>query len=99
MTKKANVPEDLIILRDRWYDKHNDFGVKLTNRAGTVNAGDQEKIGKYSPGTHIPVVSIDYFKKNYPDIALLCSWNHKDEIFKKEKEFKKNGGKWISHVK
>ena len=59
----------------------------------------KEKIGKYSPGTHIPVVSIDYFKKNYPDIALLCSWNHKDEIFKKEKEFKKNGGKWISHVK
>ena len=59
----------------------------------------KEKIGKYSPGTHIPVVSIDYFKRNYPDIALLCSWNHKDEIFKKEKQFKKNGGRWISHVK
>ena len=22
----------MVILRDRWYDKHNDFGVKLTNR-------------------------------------------------------------------
>ena len=23
MTKQANVPEDFIILRDRWYDKYN----------------------------------------------------------------------------
>ena len=48
MTKKANVPDDLVILRDRWYDKYNDFGVKLTNRAGTIQTGDQENIGKYS---------------------------------------------------
>ena len=48
MTKKANVPGDLVILRDRWYDQQNDFGVKLTNRAGTVKTGVQEKIGKYS---------------------------------------------------
>jgi len=47
MTKKANVPEDLVILRDRWYDKFNDFGVKLTNRAGTISEGEQEEIGKY----------------------------------------------------
>ena len=58
-----------------------------------------EKIGKFSPGTHIPVVSINYFRKNYPDIVILCSWNHKKEIMEKEKEFKKKGGKWISHVK
>ena len=70
-------------------DKHIDYIADST----------KEKIGKYSPGMHIPVVSINYFKKNYPDIALLCSWNHKNEIFKKEKEFKRKGGKWISHVK
>ena len=44
MTKKANVPGDLVILRDRWYDQQNDFGVKLTNRAGTVKTGVQEKL-------------------------------------------------------
>ena len=59
----------------------------------------KEKTGKFTPGTHIPVVSIDYFRKNYPDIAILCSWNHKKEIMEKEKEFKRRGGKWISHVK
>ena len=57
-----------------------------------------EKIGKFSPGAHIPVVSMDHFKKNIPDIAFLFAWNHKEEIFSKEKEFKENGGTWFSHV-
>ena len=62
LTKKANVPEELIILRDRWYDKFNDFGVKLTNRAGTINAGEQEEVGVY---------------KNcyYPTYQFLIDWN------------------------
>ena len=39
------------------------------------------------------------FKKHLPNIAILCSWNHKNEIIRKEKNFKRIGGKWISHVK
>ena len=62
MTKKANVPEDLIILRDRWYDQHNDFGVKLTNRAGTINTGEQEEVGKF----------LNCF---YPTYQFLIDWN------------------------
>jgi hypothetical protein len=58
-----------------------------------------EKIGKYSPGMHIPIVSTDYFRNDNPDIAYLFAWNHKKEILKKEKCFKKNNLKWISHVK
>jgi len=54
-----------------------------------------EKIGKFSPGTHIPIVDMSHFKKFNPDIAYLFAWNHKDEIFKKEKNYK---GKWFSHV-
>ena len=54
-----------------------------------------EKIGKFSPGTHIPIVDMTHFKKFNPDIAYLFAWNHKDEIFKKEKNYK---GKWFSHV-
>jgi len=63
-----------------------------------VTDSTKEKIGKFTPGTHIPIVDVDYFRKNYPDIAILCSWNHKDEIIKKEKKFMKKGGRWISHV-
>ena len=62
MTKKANVPEDMVILRDRWYDKYNDFGVKLTNRAGTVSVGDQEETGKYKTCF-------------YPTYQFLIDWN------------------------
>jgi methylation protein EvaC len=57
-----------------------------------------EKIGKFSPGMHIPIVSIDYFRTNPPDIAVLLSWNHKNEILAKEKNFTKKGGKWVWHT-
>ena len=57
-----------------------------------------EKIGKFSPGMHIPIVPISHFHKNLPDVAYLFAWNHKDEIFSKEKEFLKKGGCWFSHV-
>ena len=54
-----------------------------------------EKIGKYSPGMHIPIVNMNHFQNNLPDAAYLFGWNHKDEIFKKESSFK---GEWFSHV-
>jgi len=57
-----------------------------------------DKIGKYTPGTHIPIKDYREFKNNYPDIAYLFAWNHKKEIFDKELEFVKKGGKWFSHV-
>tara|TARA_B100000315_G_scaffold255114_1_gene297676 strand:- start:2758 stop:3954 length:1197 start_codon:yes stop_codon:yes gene_type:complete len=57
-----------------------------------------EKIGKFSPGMHIPIVSMNYFKSNTPDVVFLFAWNHKKEIFKKERQFTKKG-KWMAHVK
>ena len=58
----------------------------------------EEKVGKFSPGTHIPIVSIEEFHKQKPDVAILFAWNHKKEILEKEKNFSKNGGIWLSHV-
>ena len=58
----------------------------------------KEKIGKYSPGMHIPIVAVDKFRKDNAEIAYLFAWNHINEILKKEVMFKKNKGKWISHV-
>ena len=54
-----------------------------------------EKIGKFSPGTHIPIVDIKHFHKINPDVTYLFAWNHKEEIFKKENDYK---GQWFSHV-
>jgi len=69
-----------------------------TNLINFICDTTKEKIGKFSPGTHIPIVPISHFHENLPDVAYLFAWNHKDEIFKKEKDFIIKGGKWISHV-
>ena len=58
----------------------------------------KEKIGKFAPGSHIPIVPVSHFHKNLPDVAYLFAWNHRQEIFAKEKDFVTKGGKWISHV-
>ena len=57
----------------------------------------KDKIGKYTPRTHIPIVNVDFYRKNIPDYTFLFAWNHKKEIFNKEKNIK-NKTKWIAHI-
>ena len=56
------------------------------------------KQGKYTPGTHIKIISPELGMNNTVDYAFLGAWNFKKEIFKKEKNFLKRGGKFITHV-
>lgn len=49
-------------LRDRWYDEGQDFGLKLTNRAGTIDIGNQDPIDKSHPCL-------------YPAYQLTVDWN------------------------
>ena len=56
------------------------------------------KQGKYTPGTHIKIISPEYGMNHTVDYAFLGAWNFKKEIFKKEKNFLKRGGKFITHV-
>jgi len=51
--------------------------------------------GMFIPGMHIPIISPEKFRKNNPDYALILAWSYKQEIFKKEKKFIENGGKFI----
>lgn len=55
------------------------------------------KYGLYSPGMHIPVISSEKEakRKKKPDYYLLLVWNYADKIIAREKEFIKNGGKFI----
>ena len=62
MIEKAGVPKDFVILRDRWYDSSKDYGLKLTNRTGTINIGIQEKVGTFT-------------KCFYPSYQFLIDWN------------------------
>jgi methylation protein EvaC len=56
------------------------------------------KIGKYMPGTHIYIKAYNRFLLNKADYVFLGAWNFKEEIFKKERHYIKNGGKFITHV-
>ena len=105
---KKNLKEKLLKLKE---DNKKICGYAATSKSTTIlnycNIGTEiidficdttpEKIGKFSPGMHIPIKPINYFRENYPDIAFLFAWNHKEEIFEKEKEFSQKG-KWFAHV-
>ena len=56
------------------------------------------KQGKYTPGTHIKIISPEQGMNDSVDFAFLGAWNFKKEIFKKEKKFLKKGGGFITHV-
>lgn len=42
-----------------------------------------EKIGKYSPGTGIPIVNISELSKNPPDYVIILAWNFSEVIIPK----------------
>ena len=44
-----------------------------------------EKIGKFSPGTGIPIYGIEKIMKISPDYIIILSWNFKEEIIAKIK--------------
>lgn len=57
-----------------------------------------DKTKKYMPGTHIYINRYNKRLLKSVDYIFLGAWNFKDEIFKKEKNYIKNGGKFITHI-
>jgi radical SAM protein with 4Fe4S-binding SPASM domain len=62
MTESSGVPRDFVILRDRWYDEKKDYGLKLTNRSGTIKIGQQDETNKFT-------------YCNYPSYSMMIDWN------------------------
>ena len=69
-----------------------------TNFFHYVTDTTKNKQGKFTPGMHIPILPPEIGFNESVDIAFLGAWNFKKEIMKKEKEFRKRGGKFITHV-
>jgi len=57
-----------------------------------------DKVGKYTPGTHIKIKKYNKNSLKNIDFAFLSAWNFKNEIFMKEKKYIKNGLKFITHT-
>lgn len=53
------------------------------------------KIGKFSPGMHIPVISDEQVQGHEPDYYLLLAWNYLKGILEREKKYTDSGGKFI----
>ena len=53
------------------------------------------KQGLFTPGTHIPIYSEEKIYDNIPDYILIFAWNFSQEIIKKNRKYKKSGGKFI----
>ncbi|MBK69575.1 MAG: hypothetical protein CMF54_07285 [Legionellales bacterium] len=59
-----------------------------------VTENNSRKLNKYTPGTHLKIVSDNKLIKLKIKYALLLSWNYK-KFFLKNSEFIKKGGKFI----
>ena len=56
------------------------------------------KQGRYTPGTHIPVVAPERILEDQPDYLLLLAWNFADEILDQQAEYRRRGGRFILPV-
>lgn len=62
MCRSAGLRRDQYALRDRWHDIDSDYGLKLTNRAGTVEAGKQLPVNPEA-------------QCFYPSYSMMIDWN------------------------
>lgn len=67
------------------------IGPDLVQQVTEINP---HKIGKLTPGTHIPIVAEDSVKE-HPDYYLVLSWNFLDYFVEKYRDFLERGGRFI----
>lgn len=53
------------------------------------------KQGRFTPGTHIPVVPASQLTERQPDACVVFAWNFADSIIKKHETYSKTGGRFI----
>ena len=56
---------------------------------------NEEKFGRVTPGTYIPIISEAEARAAKPDYFLVLPWHFKDSILRREQEFLASGGKFI----
>jgi SAM-dependent methyltransferase len=56
------------------------------------------KQGRYTPGSHLPILAPEHLAADAPDFALLLAWNHADEILAQQADYRAAGGRFIVPV-
>nr|WP_319540119.1 class I SAM-dependent methyltransferase [uncultured Methanospirillum sp.] len=56
---------------------------------------NEVKIGKFLPGSHIPIMDEKMIRKDKPDYIIIFPWNIKEEIINQLSYIKEWGGKFV----
>jgi hypothetical protein len=56
---------------------------------------NERKVGRFSPGKHIPVVSVAHFREHPPNYMVLLAWNFQADLRSRHDWFVEGGGQWI----
>jgi hypothetical protein len=56
---------------------------------------NEDKFGRVTPGTHIPIISEAEARAMKPDYFLVLPWHFKEGILRREQEYLHRGGKFI----
>jgi hypothetical protein len=56
------------------------------------------KVGRLTPGMHIPVRPVDTLLKEQPDYVLILAWNFAEEIMAQQAAYREQGGRFIVPV-
>ena len=59
---------------------------------------NEEKFGRYTPGSNIKIIPKKLMRKLKPDYLLVLIWSFKSEVIKQEINYIKKGGKLIFHL-
>lgn len=67
---------------------NNSFLSYITEKSGL-------KVGRLTPGTHIPIVTDEMLYETRPDYAIILAWNFATEIMSNMRQYKELGGRFI----
>ena len=56
------------------------------------------KIGKFTPGTHIPILSPSVIRDIKPDLVIIFPWNIVEEVQEQLKYIRKWDGKFVTVI-
>jgi NDP-4-keto-2,6-dideoxyhexose 3-C-methyltransferase len=65
------------------------------NNISFICDANPSKEGKFTPGSHIKIISKKRMRKIKPKFLIVLIWSFRTEVIKQEKKFIQNGGKLI----
>ena len=68
------------------------------NQIKKICDGSIKKIGSYTPGTNIKIISKEQMRKEKPDYLWVLIWSFRKEVIQQELSYLKKGGKLVFHL-